>query len=769
MAIEDLDIAVELDPSSSHLYSRAVTYADFGKFESAIDDANSVPTRALLGRALKILNEHKKAEEQLTFAILLDDSQAALYTDFDRAVKLLESKLAFRNTNTADSVSSARNTIVVKNTRSPSIGNLSPTANTTVIPSVTISRFSGVASGGGSASAPAEGTSNFVLSLAAAVAGAALNKIEESEDGPEEVDEEVVANEAEETRLRTPPIMHRLIARLNSGSYSSVTAKPPLTRSGSVSSNISKEVNFSGGAAGNYSAAFYKELEEQLADTLFKRAQAKLMIETSATNVEAALSDAIKSSAYQSEDDDYQMVIATCYIRLNRFEDAIRVLQHVLDRSPNNFKALYNFSFCQRACGQQKNAIEGLTKIISCTQSQIQSMTSGVLSIPIHRVYEMRGTLFHEMQAHKLALSDLGKAIAINPSHADNYYLRGDCQCKLGNYEQALSDFNLAESKQFEDMCSLLVARGGCRRLLGDSAQAGNDFRQAYQLLEKTDKVGKVRILSFKAFCQIDEREFQMSHDSLIVALQFNSELVAEKISSNNLNYDKVNRIIHKHIMDKSDEWLEQKRKNRLQLSPLESDILYLKRIDWILNYHIALCLFMQNNFVEAEVALSGCGSEDALKFVPDDLSLGTQLYFLALSQIQLQKYHLADIHLQKCAETHWVDAKHNKFLYLYTSGKLCQSQGQHLAAIDKFTAAMALTPNNPYCHFKRAWSFKAVGEFVRAGEDFELAKQLRPDDPNFSVDYRRISACEYMVIGTEPDLTESFPPLLPVPGMAVN
>jgi hypothetical protein len=40
------------------------------------------------------------------------------------------------------------------------------------------------------------------------------------------------------------------------------------------------------------------------------------------------------------------------------------------------------------------------------------------------------------LSAHKLALSDLGKAIAINPSHADNYYLRGDCQCKLGHYEQ---------------------------------------------------------------------------------------------------------------------------------------------------------------------------------------------------------------------------------------------------------------------------------------------------------------------------------------------
>ncbi len=54
----------------------------------------------------------------------------------------------------------------------------------------------------------------------------------------------------------------------------------------------------------------------------------------------------------------------------------------------------------------------------------------------MHRVYEMRGTLFHEVQAHKLALNDLGKAIAINPSHAGNFFLRGDCHYKLGNYEQ---------------------------------------------------------------------------------------------------------------------------------------------------------------------------------------------------------------------------------------------------------------------------------------------------------------------------------------------
>ena len=42
-------------------------------------DPNSVQARALLGRALKVLNDHKKAEEQLSIAVLLDATQANLY------------------------------------------------------------------------------------------------------------------------------------------------------------------------------------------------------------------------------------------------------------------------------------------------------------------------------------------------------------------------------------------------------------------------------------------------------------------------------------------------------------------------------------------------------------------------------------------------------------------------------------------------------------------------------------------------------------------
>lgn len=69
-------------------YRRALAYYDLQQYENAISDAtivlnndpNSVPARSLLGRAFKTINEYQKAEEQVTNALLIDESQASLYT-----------------------------------------------------------------------------------------------------------------------------------------------------------------------------------------------------------------------------------------------------------------------------------------------------------------------------------------------------------------------------------------------------------------------------------------------------------------------------------------------------------------------------------------------------------------------------------------------------------------------------------------------------------------------------------------------------------------
>lgn len=55
----------------------------------------------------------------------------------------------------------------------------------------------------------------------------------------------------------------------------------------------------------------------------------------------------------------------------------------------------------------------------------------------------------------------------------------------------------------------------------------------------------------------------------------------------------------------------------------------------------------------------------------------------------------------------------------------------------------------------------QAIKQFAAAGTDFETAKQLRPHDPNFSVDYKHVNNIEYIVVRTEPDVVEPFLPVL--------
>ena len=70
------------------------------------------------------------------------------------------------------------------------------------------------------------------------------------------------------------------------------------------------------------------------------------------------------------------MVVATCNIRLNKYPEALRVLHEILQKDPEHPQALYHYAFCQRASGSQRDAIEGLTKIIASTMSATEDYSS---------------------------------------------------------------------------------------------------------------------------------------------------------------------------------------------------------------------------------------------------------------------------------------------------------------------------------------------------------------------------------------------------------
>ena len=179
------------------------------------------------------------------------------------------------------------------------------------------------------------------------------------------------------------------------------------------------------------------------------------------------------------------------------------------------------------------------------------------------------------MKAHKLALNDLGRAVALNDSRAENYYLRGDCHAKLGNYELALNDYNQAESKGFTDVVSLTYARGMIYRLLGDSYRARIDFETALAVLEaiiseerrqgghfshpQTEQQGttgakrtdaaliQIRLASLRALCFLDSNMYNAGYTSLVSTCSLVDEMEVALVNGRTISdaiLDIDNRIL---------------------------------------------------------------------------------------------------------------------------------------------------------------------------------------------------------------------------------
>ncbi len=119
--------------------------------------------------------------------------------------------------------------------------------------------------------------------------------------------------------------------------------------------------------------------------------------------------------------------------------------------------------------------------------------------------------------------------------------------------------------------------------------------------------------------------------------------------------------------------------------------------------YFISYCI---DNVCAAQV-LDHCLTDASRKYVADDMALGVLHFFRALALSQLAQYDEASVDLQHCSTTHFMNSKHNKFLLHFANAKIHQCQKQHKEAVSEFSLALDLQPQNPYCHFRRAWSFK--------------------------------------------------------------
>ena len=159
------------------------------------------------------------------------------------------------------------------------------------------------------------------------------------------------------------------------------------------------------------------------------------------------------------------------------------------------------------------------------------------------------------------------------------------------------------------------------------------------------------------------------------------------------------------------------------------------------------------------------CTCHENIDYAPDDFALGSILFFYSRVLTKVNKLNEGLDKLRMLMSTTWYAMPKNQMMALFLTAKIYQIQRKHNEALDYFQRSISAEPDNPYAYFRRAWSYKSIGDFVQAGIDFENAKQLRPGDPNFAIDYRRIGKCEFMELSSEPDIVEPFLPLLPLAG----
>ena len=62
-------------------------------------------------------------------------------------------------------------------------------------------------------------------------------------------------------------------------------------------------------------------------------------------------------------DDDFQLLVSNCFIRLGKWMEARRILEIILSRSPHHQRAQFHLAFCQQEEGNKRDAIESLTKV----------------------------------------------------------------------------------------------------------------------------------------------------------------------------------------------------------------------------------------------------------------------------------------------------------------------------------------------------------------------------------------------------------------------
>ncbi len=169
--------------------------------------------------------------------------------------------------------------------------------------------------------------------------------------------------------------------------------------------------------------------------------------------IENTITYANMAKELDCENDIYDFIIGTAYMKNKEFEKALPYLFNAVEKSPGNISTLNSLGTCYMALNNIEEAIKTYNKVIELKP------TSAIAYFNI-------GSAFQIQQNHELACEYLQKAV--NLEDDENYIAAlAMSEIKLGRYENALKNYkNLALSCPTKDNYKYNMAT--CYEALGD-------------------------------------------------------------------------------------------------------------------------------------------------------------------------------------------------------------------------------------------------------------------------------------------------------------
>lgn len=168
------------------------------------------------------------------------------------------------------------------------------------------------------------------------------------------------------------------------------------------------------------------------------------------------------------------------YFERGEYQKAIESYNKYIHLYPEHLKSIYNRGRAYEEIGEYEKALEDFRHVLRKNPENISAILSLANDFYV-RKKDYENTIFYA-----------DKALDLNEKNALAYVLRGRANQKLGNVNQALSDYNNAISVD-KNYAEAYISRGSLRLAAKQKSRACGDFKtaaalgssQAEQLLKK--------------------------------------------------------------------------------------------------------------------------------------------------------------------------------------------------------------------------------------------------------------------------------------------